>query len=222
VDEPRIVRLASVTSTQEVARDLPIGSVVVADHQTAGRGRLDRRWDAPPGSALLASFVLEPHALLSLAAGVAAAEASGPDVRLKWPNDLMLRGRKLGGILVEVSGGKAVVGIGINLTSAPPSAARLRLPPDDLLERLGAELSAWTSAPHSRILERWRELSVTLGRRVRVELPGHTFEGTAQDIAEDGALVVDGQQVGAGDVIHLRQQGPGARSRAAPRRSARG
>ena len=134
MEEPRIVRLASVTSTQEVARDLPIGSVVVADHQTAGRGRLDRRWDAPSGSALLASFVLEPHPLLSLAAGVAAAEACGPDVRLKWPNDLMLRGRKLGGILVEVSGGKAVVGIGINLTSAPPGAsvaARIRPRPAD-------------------------------------------------------------------------------------------
>jgi len=197
VEEPRIVRLASVTSTQEVARGLPVGSIVVADHQTAGRGRLDRRWEAPPGSALLASFVLEPHPLLSLAAGVGAAEACGPDVRLKWPNDLMLRGRKLGGILVEVSRGKAVVGIGINL-------------------------SAWTSASSSAILERWRELSVTLGRHVRVDMPGHTFEGMAQDIAEDGALVVDGQRVSAGDVIHLRQRGPAARFRAAPRRSARG
>jgi BirA family biotin operon repressor/biotin-[acetyl-CoA-carboxylase] ligase len=134
----------------------------------------------------------------------------------------MLRGRKLGGILVEIGGGKAVVGIGINLTSAPAGAARLGLHRDDLLDRLRTELSAWTSAPNSRILDRWRELSVTLGRRVRVELPGHTFEGTAQDIAEDGALVVDGQPVGAGDVIHLRQRGPAARSRAAPRRSARG
>jgi BirA family transcriptional regulator, biotin operon repressor / biotin---[acetyl-CoA-carboxylase] ligase len=222
VEASGIVRLASVTSTQEVARDLPIGSVVVADHQTAGRGRLDRRWVAPPGSALLASFVLEPHPLLSLAAGVAAAEACGPEVRLKWPNDLMLRGRKLGGILVEVSGGKAVVGIGINVTSAPPGAARLGLPRDELLDRVRAELGAWTSASNSRILARWRELSVTLGRRVRVELPGHTFEGTAQDIAEDGALVVDGQRVGAGDVIHLRQRGPAARPRAAPRPSARG
>ena len=222
MEAPRIVRLASVTSTQEVARDLPIGSVVVADHQTAGRGRLDRRWDAPPGSALLASFVLDPHPLLSLAAGVAAAEACGPDVRLKWPNDLMLRGRKLGGILVEVGGGKAVVGIGINLTSAPPGAARLGLPRDVLLDRLRDELVAWSSAPRGRILERWRELSATLGRRVRVEVPGHTFEGTAQDIAEDGALLVDGQRVGAGDVIHLTQRGPGARSRAKPRPSARG
>src|SRR5205809_3560118 len=107
----RVLRLGSVTSTQEVARGLPVGSIVVADHQTAGRGRLDRRWEAPPGSALLASFVFEPHPLLSLAAGVGAAEACGPDVTLKWPHDLMLRGRKLGGILVEVGSGKAVVGI---------------------------------------------------------------------------------------------------------------
>ena len=222
MEEPRIVRLASVTSTQEVARELPIGSIVVADHQTAGRGRLDRRWVAPPGAALLASFVLEPHPLLSLAAGVAAAEACGPDVRLKWPNDLLLRGRKLGGILVEVGGGKALVGIGINLTSAPAGAARLARPRDELLDSLRAELSAWTSASSAEVLERWRALSVTLGRRVRVELPGHTFEGTAQDIAEDGALVVDGRRVGAGDIIHLRQRGPAARSRAAPRPSARG
>ena len=222
MEELRIVRLASVNSTQEVARELPIGSIVVADHQTAGRGRLDRRWEAPPGSALLASFVLEPHPLLSLAAGVAAAEACGPDVRLKWPNDLMLRGRKLGGILVEVGGGKAVVGIGINLTSAPPGAARLGRLRDELLDRLRAELSVWTSASSGRILDHWRELSVTLGRHVRVALPGHTFEGMAQDIAEDGALVVDGQRVSAGDVIHLRQRGPAARFRAAPRRSARG
>ena len=222
MEELRIVRLASVNSTQEVARELPIGSIVVADHQTAGRGRLDRRWEAPPGSALLASFVLEPHPLLSLAAGVAAAEACGPDVRLKWPNDLMLRGRKLGGILVEVGGGKAVVGIGINLTSAPPGAARLGRLRDELLDRLRAELSVWTSASSGRILDHWRELSVTLGRHVRVALPGHTFEGIAQDIAEDGALVVDGQRVSAGDVIHLRQRGPAARSRAAPRPSARG
>jgi len=222
VEEPRILRLDSVTSTQEVAQGLPVGSIVVADHQTAGRGRMERRWDAPPGTALLASFVLEPHSLLSLAAGVAAAEACGPEVRLKWPNDLMLRGRKLGGILVEVGGGKAVVGIGINLTSAPAGAARLGRPRDELVDRLRAELSAWVSAPSGRILARWRELSVTLGRRVRVELPGNAFEGTAQDIAEDGALIVDGQRVGAGDVIHVRQQARAARSRAAPRPNARG
>ena len=86
----RVVRLASVTSTQDVARDLPIGSAVIADHQSAGRGRLDHRWEAPAGTALLVSFVLLPNPLLSLAAGVAAAQACGPEVRLEWPNDLSL------------------------------------------------------------------------------------------------------------------------------------
>ncbi len=110
----QVVRLDSVKSTQDVARDMPVGSVVVADHQTEGRGRMERRWEAPPGTALLVSFVLRPSPVLSLAAGVAAAEACGPRVRLKWPNDLLLDDRKLGGILVEATAQKAVCGVGIN------------------------------------------------------------------------------------------------------------
>ena len=222
MNKARVVRLASVTSTQLVARELPIGSVVVADHQTAGRGRLDRRWDAPPGSALLASFVLAPHPLLSLAIGVAAAEACGPDVRLKWPNDLMLRNRKLGGILVEVTGARAIAGVGVNLTWAPPGAARLGRGRDEVLEALRARLAVWASAPGERILERWRQLSTTLGRRVRVELSDRVFEGIAQDIAGDGSLIVDGVSVSAGDVIHLRRPARVARSREGPPRTVRG
>src|ERR1700730_9149452 len=107
MEKPQVVRLGSVTSTQDIARDLPIGSVVVADHQTAGRGRLSHRWETKAGSALLVSFVLEPNPLLSLAAGVAAAEACGPGVRLKWPHDLLLDGRTVGGILGAVSGSEA-------------------------------------------------------------------------------------------------------------------
>ena len=101
---------------------LPIGSVVVAEHQTAGRGRLDRRWEAPAGTALLASFVVAPHPLLSLAAGVAVAEACGAQARLKWPNDLLMDSRKAGGILVEMSATKAVVSVGINLTGPRPES----------------------------------------------------------------------------------------------------
>src|SRR5712664_2350158 len=119
-----------------MARALPIGSIVVADHQTAGRGRLDRHWESPPGTALLVSFVLAPTALLSLAAGVAAAEACGGGVRLKWPNDLLLGGAKVGGVLVESSSTKAVCGIGINLTWAPKGAAKLDQDRDQLLEKL--------------------------------------------------------------------------------------
>ncbi len=192
------------SSTQEVARELPVGSVVVAEHQTAGRGRLDRRWEAPPGTALLASFVLAPHPLLSLAAGVAVAEACGPHARLKWPNDLLIDGRKAGGILVEMTSAKAVVGVGINLTWAPEGAARVDQPRDELLERLRLRLEVWSSAAPSAVIARWRELSDTIGRRVRVELAGRVIEGLAQDIGEDGALIVDGVSVSAGDVIHLR------------------
>src|SRR6266851_433601 len=111
----QVVRLDSVKSTQDVAREMPVGSIVVADHQTEGRGRMERRWEAPPGTALLVSFVLQPNPLLSLAAGVAAAEACGQSVRLKWPNDLLFKGGKLGGVLVEATAAKAICGIGINL-----------------------------------------------------------------------------------------------------------
>jgi BirA family transcriptional regulator, biotin operon repressor / biotin---[acetyl-CoA-carboxylase] ligase len=200
---PRVVRRKSVTSTQDIARLLPIGSVVVADHQTAGRGRLDHRWESPPGTALLASFVVHPNPLLSLAAGVAAAEASGAGVRLKWPNDLLLHGAKVGGILVESGPAKAICGIGINLTWAPEGAAKLNIERDALLNALRIELERWSSASPEKVLARWRVLSDTLGRRVRVELPGRVIEGTAQDIGPAGELIVDGASIASGSVTHL-------------------
>lgn len=206
--QAKTVRRKSVTSTQDVARDLPIGSVVVADHQTAGRGRLENRWEAPPGTALLISFVLAPNRLLSLAAGVAAAEACGPGVRLKWPNDLLLEDRKVGGILVEATPTKAVCGIGINLTWAPEGAAQLDLPRGQVLRRLLPAVEKWSSASPEAVLARWRELSDTLGRRVRVGLPGRAFEGTAQDIDSNGALIVDGTLVSAGSLTHLSSLPP--------------
>lgn len=199
-----VVRLQSVSSTQDVARTLPIGSVVVADHQTAGRGRLDRKWESPPGTALLVSFVVPPNPLLSLAAGVAAAEACGVGiVRLKWPNDLLLGGAKLGGILVEATPAKAICGIGINLTWSPPGAARLNEDRDRLLAKLRVELERWSSARPEVVLARWRELSDTLGRRVRIEVPGSVIEGTAEDIGPAGELIVDGAPVTVGSVTHL-------------------
>jgi BirA family biotin operon repressor/biotin-[acetyl-CoA-carboxylase] ligase len=209
-----VIRLAAVASTMDVARALPVGSAVVADHQTAGRGRLGRRFEAPPGTALLASLVVPARPLAPLAAGVAAAHACRGDVRIKWPNDLMVAGRKLAGILVERHGDRCVVGVGINLRWAPPGATMLPVDRDQLLERLGVELERWFGAPDGDILTAWRRRSDTLGQWVRVELSGETFEGLAQDVASDGALVVGGRTVSAGDVIHLRQ--PGAGSPAAP------
>ena len=203
MEGPRFLHLESVGSTQDVARTLPIGSVVMADYQTHGRGRLSHRWDSPPGSALLVSFVLQPNPLLSLAAGIAAAEACGRGVRLKWPNDLLLDSRKVGGILVEASPSLAVCGIGINLSWAPEDAAKLDEPRAELLERLRMAMEHWASAPAAEVVARWRELSDTIGQKVRVELPDRIVEGTVQDIDEAGNLVVDGTPISAGSVTVL-------------------
>jgi BirA family biotin operon repressor/biotin-[acetyl-CoA-carboxylase] ligase len=199
-----VLRLGTVPSTQDVARARPVGSVVVADHQTEGRGRLGRRFETPPGSALLASFVLPACPLASLAAGVGAAEACGERVRLKWPNDLLLDGRKLAGILLERAGDRCIVGIGVNLTWAPPGAAQLNEGRDALLARMLVALPRWFAAAPADVLAAWRARADTLGRRVRVELPHESVEGVAEDLASDGSLIVAGRVFAAGDVVHVR------------------
>jgi BirA family transcriptional regulator, biotin operon repressor / biotin---[acetyl-CoA-carboxylase] ligase len=142
---------------------------------------------------------------MSLAAGVAAAESCGSGVRLKWPNDLLLGGAKVGGILVETTPIKAICGIGINLTWAPQGAAKLNFDRDLLLGKLRVELERWASASPGEVLARWRHLSDTLGRRVRVELAGKVIEGMAEDIGSNGELIVDGAPVTFGSVIHLQR-----------------
>lgn len=224
-----VVRLAVTPSTQEVARTLPLWTVVVADHQTAGRGRLDRRWEAPPGTALLASFVVPFHPLATFAAGVATAEACGPEVRLKWPNDLLLGDRKLAGILAEAHRDRAIIGIGINLLAAPEGAAMLGpTDRDALVDRIAEGLERWLAAPRERLLDAWRARSDTLGRRVRIDLGREVVEGVADGITDEGALVVDGRRLAAGDVVHLRRAplppppAPPPPRGEAPRRSGRG
>ncbi|MGH7912383.1 MAG: biotin--[acetyl-CoA-carboxylase] ligase [Candidatus Dormibacteraceae bacterium] len=207
----RIVRLARTPSTQEAARDLRAGTVVVADLQTAGRGRLDRVWEAPAGTALLATFVLPARPLALFRAGVAAAEACGPAVRLKWPNDLLLEGAKLAGLLAEQRDTRCLLGAGINLSWAPPGAAMLGVARDDLLARLIASLETWWPQDEEAVLQTWRERADTLGRRVRVELPAGIVEGVARGIDGDGALLVGARSVVVGDVTHLRTEVADAR-----------
>lgn len=201
---------AELDSTNRLAADLarsgaPDGVVVGADHQTAGRGRRGRTWESRPGASLLVSVVLRPApALVTLAAGVAAAEAcevvAGAKVGLKWPNDLLVGEAKLGGILSELVGDAAVVGLGINLVWAPAGAAALG--PVDRDALLDAYL-AGLGTPGD-VLPRYRDRCTTLGRRVRAEVPGATIEGIATDVDEDGRLLVEGRAVAAGDVVHLR------------------
>jgi BirA family biotin operon repressor/biotin-[acetyl-CoA-carboxylase] ligase len=115
----------------------------------------------------------------------------------------LLRGAKVGGILVEAMPAKAICGIGINLTWAPEGAATLNQDRDELLEKLRVELERWSSATPVAVLARWRELSDTIGRRVRVEMSGKVIEGIAQDIGHNGELIVDGTSVTFGSVTHL-------------------
>lgn len=212
-----------VDSTNRVLRQLARqgaaeGTAVVAERQSAGRGRLDRAWHSPAGGLYL-SVLLRPVPLLSLRLGVAAARAVeetcrfGPE--LKWPNDLLVEGRKLGGILVESEGEWAVAGVGINVeaTRFPPglSATSLRLlghqvAPADLGRVLLRELESVYRGPFR--LADYEARCGTLGRRVRVETPAGSLAGVARRIDLDGALVVETNsgevRVLAGDVIHLR------------------
>lgn len=207
------------------------GLVVVADAQSAGRGRLGRTWWSDPGMSLLASWLVRPAfeperlPLLSLVAGVAAARAAsaagGVEVRLKWPNDLMLGGRKLGGILAESDGkGAVVIGLGLNVrqetfpeeirgTATSLAAGGGRTPARAWL--LAATLSGFGArmeAPQDA-MDDYRGMCDTIGNRVRVERnEAPPLEGEAVDVTDGGALVMEtgsGREVvAAGDVVHLR------------------
>jgi BirA family biotin operon repressor/biotin-[acetyl-CoA-carboxylase] ligase len=198
------------------AASRPDRSVLVADHQTAGRGRLDRRWDAPPGANLLVSLLFHrvpdrPGDLtrrVGLAAVDACRESAGVTAHLKWPNDVLVGDRKLAGILAERgAAGFVVVGLGLNVRWAPDGAARLGadVAPADVLVAL---LAAYDRLP-ADITPRYRAELATLGRGVRIELTDGAIEGTATDVTEDGRLVVIDHcgithRLDAGDVVHLR------------------
>jgi BirA family biotin operon repressor/biotin-[acetyl-CoA-carboxylase] ligase len=194
------------------------GSVCVADFQTAGRGRLGRTWEAPPGSALLCSILLQPdlppHRLHLATAAVAVAGAEVTGAGVKWPNDLVVEDRKLAGVLAEAEPPWVVVGIGLNLTAAPPGAAMLAelgdsRSRDEVLDALLAALAPLVG-DWAAVAAEYRRRCVTLGRTVRVELPdpADSFSGVAADVDDDGHLLVETEvclkTVAAGDVVHLR------------------
>ena len=140
-----------IDSTNRVARELassgaPHGTLVTAGVQTAGRGRQGRRWEAPEGSALLCSLILRDFdPLLSLRAGLAVADLAGEGARVKWPNDVQVEGRKVAGVLVEgrPHEGWAVLGIGVNVSAAPPDVPNTgTLGRDDVEAVLGELLAA--------------------------------------------------------------------------------
>lgn len=238
----RILYFASVGSTNDVARTLatlgaPEGIVVLADEQTAGRGRRERSWLAPAGTSLLFSLLLRPRLApdhwqrLTMACSLALAESTecqtGLVVSLKWPNDLLIGGRKIAGVLTELgtADGRleyAVVGIGLNanLDFSEPQVASLAGQATSLAREMGSPvareplLASILQHVEARYLalcrgwspqQQWTARLATLGQEVAVSGAQRRLEGRAEGVDRDGALLLrlkDGQvaRVLAGDV----------------------
>jgi BirA family biotin operon repressor/biotin-[acetyl-CoA-carboxylase] ligase len=194
------------------------GAVLGADHQTAGRGRRGRVWVDNPGAALAVSLLLRPPAgapdagTLPIVAGVAVARAVGPAATLAWPNDVLLDGAKVAGILVDAgsSGGPvewAVVGVGVNVRGRPvveaagwpPGALDAEGPPpprQELAVRLLSELwsayRAWCAEGPGAALAEWEGRDALRGRELRVRAGGEDLIGTGAGLDENGRMLLIG------------------------------
>ena len=224
---PRVHHRAT-DSTNLRARELamggaPHGTLVTAGEQSAGRGRQGRSWVGPPGRALLLSLVVrDPPSLLPLVAAVAVADACGPGAQIKWPNDVLLDGRKVAGILVEgrPQEGWAVLGIGLNVAVTSEDlpeelrdrATGLGRAPHELeavLVDLLAALERRLGEEQAATLDAWRRRDALTGR----EISWSGGRGTAAGVDDGGRLLVDvegGDRVAldAGEV-HLGRLPPG-------------
>ena len=213
-------------STNTLARELAAagaraGTIVTADEQTAGRGRLGRSWVAPAGKALLYSAVLRPlerrHRLLPLAVPVAVCEAiesvAPVGTAIKWPNDVWIGDRKCAGVLIEArpQDGWAVIGVGVNVAIEPQEfPADLRTPAisvghgatvEAALRALNERLADWVQADEAAVLTAFRDRDLLLGSQVAFEGGG----GVAAGIDDDGNLLVETRpgkklSLGAGEV----------------------
>lgn len=230
----RVSVFQSVTSTQiELIRkeNLQHGDVFVTEYQSAGRGRLDRTFEATKSSALLFSLYLEPKrnklewSAIPLLAGLSLVNAlknldEKVITNLKWPNDLLIGDKKLAGILVEARADGVIVGIGLNVEMAKselpvPTATSLTLESftelnrnvvlPEILKSLALTIGLWESGS-SIAFEQYRQVSSTLGKEVEVHLPsGEILKSRAMGINEMGELrLASGARVNVGDVIHLR------------------
>ncbi len=245
---PELVIKEEAESTNEIAKDLlregaTEGLIVIADTQTRGSGRRGRTWESPIGG-LYMSLVLEPRGIgapysaYSLLAGcgtaVALKKATGLDVKLKWPNDLYLDSKKLGGILTELVVEKdalgMVIGIGINMNFDSNALSEvMKREVTSILSETGEKFSVELIAASiineidlrikqvifdesfQRIANESKSLSATLGKEVIAEREDESIIGLAVNIAEDGSLVIETKegilyQVTSGEVIHLLEE----------------
>lgn len=228
------------SEARRIAKDSAEGTVVIAEAQTGGRGRLGRKWASPPGGVWL-SVLLKPrleaaHATrITMTVGLAVAKtirSYGLDARIKWPNDILISGRKVCGILTEIEAETdsieyAIAGIGVNVNvdvdSFPPdfresSTSMSRELAEDIdrvefVRRLFVEIERAYSMFREHfdsVVDEWRKLSATIGETVRISTLARSFVGEAVGVDDSGALVVelpDGtlEKVVAGDCVHLRK-----------------
>lgn len=227
----RVSVIDEIDSTQNYLRirNPKPGDLITAEYQSAGRGRLDRKFIATKSSALLFSFYIEPNiaikdlGYLSLLVGASITNTlnkitESESFKCKWPNDIVFGDQKIAGLLAEKFGPGVIVGVGINISTSKeqlpvPHASSIFLATGTVLDRnlllvqilnsLELMLKDWESGKD--LTPAYRKLSSTLGREVRVELPGGAIvEAIARDIDSTGALHLDnGQIITVGDVIHL-------------------
>jgi BirA family biotin operon repressor/biotin-[acetyl-CoA-carboxylase] ligase len=239
----RIVYFDSITSTMDTALQLGLkgasdGTLIIAESQTKGRGRLGRNWFSPKYKGIYISLILRPEALpgsvsiLTLLAGVSIVEAvkefTGISCEIKWPNDIIIRHKKLGGILTELNAEMdkvnfVVIGMGLNVNNDKSGlisgATSLKEQKKDEVSRVGllqeilrcTEINYlnWQHKGAKPILDKWREYSMTLGKRVKVYCQSEHIEGEAAGIDADGGLLIRKdsgvvKKVMAGDVVHCR------------------
>ncbi len=237
-----IIYKETMSSTMDEAVRLGIagakeGTVVCAESQTKGRGRLGREWVSPPGKGIYASLLLRPLtplnevAQLTLVSAVAICEAirtvSGLEARIKWPNDILISGKKVAGILTELNAEMdrvrfVVVGFGINvntlISQLPVEATSLKIQGQkdfsrlsilqEILRSFETWLEIFEKKGFSSVSGRWKDLSWTLGQRVKFVEPLGEIEGLAFDLAFDGSLLLrkdSGEVVKkhSGEAVHL-------------------
>jgi len=203
----RIDYYPTVDSTMRAAAGLPVGSVVLAGEQTAGQGRHGHTWHSEPGAGIYCSLVLNPAPVLTLAIGLAAvdaiAEVSGLTCDIRWPNDLMLGGKKCAGILVQLVDGLAIAGIGINVNheSFPPELANdatsLRLHTsragscEEIVIALIPAIERLAALPQEDVLDLFtHSSSYASGRRVVVHQPDGEIHGVTAGLDPAGFLKV--------------------------------
>lgn len=232
-----------IDSTMDIASQLASkgavsGTVVVCESQSKGRGRLGRQWVSPKYKGIYASIILRPKlspseaSILTLLTAVSACEAikevAGIDARIKWPNDILLGNKKLGGILLELTAEtdevkSVVIGIGLNVNNAKAglvagatslkeqraeAVSRVELL-QELLRRIESNYLKLEKEGNSHIVEKWRGLCVTIGARVKVVYHNRHIEGHAVNIDKDGGLLVRRdsgfiEKVMSGDIVHCR------------------